>query len=72
MTHVPRRSYGQVNYSDQKQAYIFVQNDAIVPIKNVMCVIYHNPTKRSYRYDRKTETFQQTDIQECELTTRYL
>ena len=37
-----------------------------------MYVIYHGPMKRSFRYDQKTKTFQQIDIKECELTTRYL
>ena len=49
MTHVPRRIYRQVTYSDQKQAYVFVENDAIVPIENSMFVIYHGPTKRSFK-----------------------
>ena len=39
MTHVPRRFYGQVTYSYQKQAYIFVENDVIDPIENGMYVI---------------------------------
>ena len=72
MTHVLRRIYGQMTYSDFKQADIFVENDAIVPIENSMYVIYHDPIKRSFRYDQKTKTFQQIDMQECELTARHL
>ena len=34
MTHVPRRFYRQVIQSDQKQAYVFVENDAIGPTEN--------------------------------------
>ena len=71
MTCVPRRFYGQVTYSNHKQAYVFVENDVIVPIENSMYVIYHNPTDRTFRYNKK-KTFQQIDMQECELTTRYL
>ena len=37
-----------------------------------MDVIYHDLTKRSFRYDQKTKMFQQHDIQECELITRHL
>ena len=30
----------------QKQAYISIENDRLVPIENNMYVIYHDPTKR--------------------------
>ena len=53
MTHVPRWFYKQVTYSNHEQAYIFVENDAIVPIENILYVIYHNLMKRSIRYDKK-------------------
>ena len=72
MTCVPRRFYGQVTYSDPKEAHVFAENDAVDPIENNMHVIYHEPMKRSFRYDQKTKTFQQIDIKECELSTRYL
>ena len=39
MTCVPRRFYGQVTYIDHKQAYIFIENDAIVPIENNICIL---------------------------------
>ena len=48
-----RRFYGQVTYSNYKQAYVFVENDTIVPIENSMYVIYHNLTKQSLGYDKK-------------------
>ena len=72
MTHVPRRLYGHVTYSNQKEAYVFGENDAIFPIQNSMYVIYHDPTKRSFEYDKKTKQFQQFSIHKCELTTRHL
>ena len=53
MTHVPRRLYRQVTNSNQKQDYVFVENNAIVPVDNSIYVIYHKPTKRSFRYDQK-------------------
>ena len=34
--------YRQVTYSNQKQAYVFVENDAVVPTENSMYVIYHD------------------------------
>ena len=32
-------------YDDQKQAYVFMGNNGIVPIENSMYVIYHDPMK---------------------------
>ena len=78
MTHVPGRFYRQVTYSNQKQAciqkqsYIFVKNDVIVPIENNRYAIYHDAMKINFRYNEKTKTFQQIDIQECELAVRHL
>ena len=46
MTQVPRMFYRQATYNNQKQAYVFVKNDAIVPIENSMHVIYHDPIKK--------------------------
>ena len=48
MTQVSRRLYGQVTYSNQKQAYVFVENDAIVPTENSMYAIYHDPMKKKF------------------------
>ena len=56
-TYVPRKFYGQVTYSIQKQAYTFLENDAVVPIENSMDVIYQNPTKRSFKYDKKQNRY---------------
>ena len=57
MTLGPRRFYGQVTYSDQKQAYVFVEIDAVVPIENSMYVIYLNPMKKSFKYYQKMKQF---------------
>ena len=53
-----------------KQAYIFTENDAIVPIENSTYVIYHDPTKRSFKCDHKMKQMQQISIYECELSMR--
>ena len=37
-TCVPRKFYGQVTYTIQNQAYVFIKNDTIVPIENSMYV----------------------------------
>ena len=62
MTHVPRSYYREVTHSYQKQVYVFVENDFIVPTKNSMYVIYHDPTKRSFKYDQKMKQFQQVSV----------
>ena len=72
VTQVPRRFYGQVTYSDKKQAYLFVENDAIVPIENSMYVTYPNSMKRWLHYDQKMKQFQQISICDCALTMRHL
>ena len=71
MTQVPKIFYGQVTYDDQKQAYVFVQNNRIVPIEN-MCIIYHDPTKRGFQYNQKTRQFKQVSLHECKLSMRHL
>ena len=37
-----------------------------------MYVIYHNSTKRGFKYDQKRKQFQQINVHGCELTTRNL
>ena len=39
MTQVPKRFCGQVTYNDQKQAYVIMENNAVVPTENSMYVI---------------------------------
>ena len=57
MTQVPKWFYGQVTYNDQKQAYVIVENNAIVPTANNMYVIYHDPTKAVFNMIRKENNF---------------
>ena len=59
MSYVPRKFYQQVTYSKQKQAYVFKVNVAIVPIEKIMYVIYHDPSERSFQYDKKTDATNQ-------------
>ena len=56
----------------QKQAYVFIENEAIVPIENSMYVVYHDPTKRSFKYDQKTKQIQQISVYNCKLRMRLL
>ena len=37
----------------QRQTYVFMENDAIVPIENTTYIIYHDPAKKSFQYDQK-------------------
>ena len=66
MTKVPKIFYRQVTYDDQKQAYVFIENIAIFPLENNLCVIYHEATKQSYEYDGKTRQCKQISFHECE------
>ena len=36
--------------------HISVENDAIAPIEDNIYIIYHDPTKQSFKYDQKTAT----------------
>ena len=45
MTRVPCRFYRQVTHDNQVQAYVFPDNNALVPAKNSMYVIFHEPQK---------------------------
>ena len=72
MTQVPKRFYGQITYDDQKQTYIFVANNTLVPLENNMYIIFHEPNKKKFQYDQKTMQFKQTCLHECEWSTRYL
>ena len=49
-SRVPHRFYRQVTYDDQLQAYVFINMKALVPAKNSMYIIFHEPTKRNFRY----------------------
>ena len=52
-TDVPRQFYGQITYNTQKPAYTFIENNAVVPMKNSMDVIYYDSTKRCFKYNQK-------------------
>ena len=52
MTYAPSKLWtGNIQYT--KQAYVFIENDAIVPIENSMYIIHHDPSKSSFKYDKK-------------------
>ena len=66
MFYIPRKFYGQVTYSMQKQANVFTANDATVPTENSMHIIYHDPTIRSFKYDQNRKQMQQISVYECD------
>ena len=41
-------------YKKQKHAYIFIDNNALVPIENRNDVIFHKPATCCFRYDHQT------------------
>ena len=72
MTQIQKRIHRQVTYDDQKQAYIFVQNNTLVLVENNMYINFHKLTKRGFQYDQKTMQFKQISVHECKWSIRYL
>ena len=66
MTRVPHRFYRQVTYDDQLQVYVFVDTTTLVPTKNSMYVIFHEPTKRNFRYNPTSRQLWQIEAEDCE------
>ena len=64
--------YRNVAYKKQKQAYIFVENNAVVPLDNSNCVIFLEPTKQCFRYNHQTMQLAQVGLDECNWSVRYL
>ena len=72
MTRMPYRSHRQVTYDEQLQEYVFTGNNALVPAETIMYVIFHEPTRRIFRYDPKSRQLKQVRVEKCAWTTRYL
>ena len=72
MTGVPHRFYRQVTYDDQPQAYVFINTNTLVPAKNSMYIIFHEPHKRNFRYKPWISQFRQIKAEDCDWRTRYL
>ena len=53
ITRMPHRFYRQVTYDKQLQAYGFTDNNALVPVETSMYIIFHEPTRRNFRYNPK-------------------
>ena len=52
MTLASRRFYGKVVYDEQKQTYIFIENNTLVSSEKSTLVIFHEPTKHCFRYEQ--------------------
>ena len=61
-----------MTYDEQLQAYVFTDTNAVVPAETSMYVIFHEPTKRNFRYNPEIRQYRQIRTEECEWTTRYL
>ena len=73
--HIIRMPHGfcrQVTYDEQLQAYVFTDNNALVLVETGLSIIFHEPTRRNFRYNPKTRQFRQVRVEECDWTTRYL
>ena len=49
-----------------------MENDVIVPIENSIYIIYHHPTKRSFKYDKIGTIPKIEGVHECERSMRNL
>ena len=70
MTRVTSRFYRQITYDEQLQAYVFT--DALIPAETSMYNIFHETTKRIFRYNPEIGKFRQVKVEECDSTTRYM
>ena len=69
---IPHRLYKQVIYDDELQAYLSVDTNARVPEEGCMYVIFHEPTKRYFKYNTTVNQFKLTNARDCDWTTQYL
>ena len=66
------RFYEQVTYNEQLQTCVSIDTNARVPAEGSMYVIFHEPTKRYFRYKPTINHFKLTEAKDCNWTTRYL
>ena len=62
MIRVSHRIYRQVTYDEQLQEYVFADNSALVLVETRIYIIFHEPTRRNFRYDPKTRHFKQVRV----------
>ena len=72
LIEMPCRFYRQETYGEELQAYAFVDTNARVPAEGCMYVIFHEPTKRYFRYNTTINQFKLTNAQDCGWNTQYL
>ena len=65
---MPFRFYRQLTYDEELQLYIFVDIKARVPAEGHMYVIFHEPTKRNFRYNTTVNQFKLTSVRDCNWT----
>ena len=68
---MPHRFNGWGAYDEQLKEYIFTDTSTRVPDKGSMYVVFHEPTKRYFRYNPTIEQFRLTKAKDCDWTTRY-
>ena len=69
---MPNIFYEQVTFDEQLQAFIFVDTNARAPAEGCMYVIFHEPTKRYFRYSPTINQLKLTNARDLDWTTRYL
>ena len=61
-----------MTYDEQLQAYVFIDTNARLPAEGSMYVIFHESTKRYFRYIPTIKQFKLTKAKDHNWTTRYL
>ena len=63
-----------MTYDEQLQAYVFTYTKAIVPAKNYMYVIFHEPIKKKFyfKYNPLIRQLRLIGAKDCDWTTRCL
>ena len=58
--------------TNKKQAYFFIEINALVPSQNSNYVIIHEPTKCCFRFNHQTMQISQVRCDECNWSMKYI
>ena len=72
MTRVPRKFYGKVACNKQMQAYVFIENNALVPLEDSNYAIFYEPTKLYFKYSHQTMQLSQVRCDEINSWRKHL
>ena len=61
IARVPHRFHGQVTYNDWLQVYMFIDDNALVPLENSMYVFFINQQKQVFNMIQKLCSLDRSD-----------